>query len=150
MLEDRLNADIKAALLGGDQFTATTLRGLKATILNVKVAEGSRDQQMPDQQIQSIFAKEAKKRQESADLFKQGGNNAKADQELAEKKLIETYLPAQLSEQEIKMIIDDLAGQIGAATMADMGKLIGAVKGHAGPSADGALVAKLVKEKLSA
>ena len=150
MLEDRLNADIKAALLGGDQFTATTLRGLKATILNVKVAEGSRDQQMSDQQIQSIFAKEAKKRQESADLFKQGGNDAKADQELAEKKLIETYLPAQLSEQEIKMIIDDLAGQIGAATTADMGKLIGAVKGHAGPSADGALVAKLVKEKLSA
>ena len=63
--------------------------GPKATILNVKVAEGSRDQQMSDQQIQSIFAKEAKKRQESADLFKQGGNDAKADQELAEKKLIE-------------------------------------------------------------
>lgn len=150
MLEDRLNADIKAALLGGDQFTATTLRGLKAVILNVKVSEGSRDKAMPDDQIQAIFAKEAKKRQESADLFTQGGNQAKADQELAEKKLIETYLPAQLTEAEIKALVDDLAGQIGATSMADMGKLIGAVKGHAGPSADGALVAKLVKEKLSA
>ncbi len=150
MLEDKLNADIKAALLGGNQFVATTLRGLKANILNVKVAEGSRDKPMPDEQIQTIFAKEAKKRQESADLFKQGGNQVKADQELAEKKLIEAYLPAQLTEAEIATLVNEVAGQIGASGMADMGKLIGAVKAKAGTSADGAVIAKIVKEKLSA
>ena len=112
MLEERIDQDIKAALLAGDKITATTLRGIKATLLNVKVASGKRESGLSDEEVLPILAKEAKKRQESADLYSQGGNQAKADAELTEKKLIEGYLPAQLDENELKGVIDEVIAEL--------------------------------------
>lgn len=148
MLEQRLEDEIKAALLGGDPVKVTTLRGLKATLLNVKVAEGKRDVGLKDDEVIAIFQKEAKKRQESADLYVQGGNQAKADVELAEKALIETYLPAQLSAAEIAKLVDEAIASSGASDVKAMGQVIGAVKAKAGATADGAVIARLVKERL--
>lgn len=149
MLEQRLEQDIKAALLAGESVKATTLRGLKATLLNVKVAEGTRDQTMSDDQIIAIFSKEAKKRQESAELYKQGGNQTMADAELTEKALIETYLPAQLDEAEIATVIDEVIADLGATDMKSMGQVIAAVKAKTAGAADGGVIARLVKERLS-
>jgi uncharacterized protein YqeY len=148
MLEDRLEQDIKTALLAGNSVKATTLRGLKAALLNVKVAEGKRDSGLSDAEVISVFAKQAKQRQESADLYKQGGNGEKAEAELTEKALIETYLPEQLSE-EIGKMIDEAIEQTGAAGPQDMGRVIGAVKARTGASADGSVIARLAKEKLA-
>ena len=148
MLEQRLEQDIKAALLAGESVKATTLRGLKATLLNVKVAEGTRDQAMPDEQIIAIFSKEAKKRQESAELYKQGGNQEKADAELVEKALIETYLPEQLDEAAIVAVIDETIAELGVSGMQAMGQVIGTVKTKTAGAADGGLIARLVKERL--
>lgn len=148
MLEQQLEQDIKAALLSGDAVKTTTLRGLKATLLNVKVAEGKRDSGLTDDEVITVLAKEAKKRQESADLYVQGGSQAKADAELAEKAIIEAYLPAQLSEDEIVKLIDETIAATGAAGPQAMGQVIGQVKSKAGPTADGALIARLVKDKL--
>src|ERR1700690_188304 len=111
MLEERIDQDIKTALLAGEKTTATTLRGLKAVLLNVKVATGKRDSGLSDEEVLPILAKEAKKRQESAELYVQGGNQERADAELAEKSLIEGYLPAQLSESELKAIIEEVIAQ---------------------------------------
>ncbi len=147
MLEQRLTDDIKVAMLAGEKDTVTTLRGLKAAILSAKVADGTRDSQMSDEQVIQIFSKEAKKRQESADLYIQGGNQAKADAELSEKALIETYLPAQLSEVELTAIIDEVIADLGA-DKTKMGQIIGAAKTKAGPAADGSTIARLVKERL--
>ena len=149
MLEQKLEDDIKAALLAGEQAKATTLRGLKAALLSYKVAEGKRESGITDDEIIAIFSKEAKKRQESADLYQQGGRAEQAEAELTEKKLIETYLPAQLSEAEIVQLIDTAIADTGAAGMQDMGKVIGQVKAKAGATADGSIIARLVKEKLS-
>lgn len=149
MLEERIERDIKAALLAGDKTKATTLRGLKAVLLNVKVATGKRDSGLSDDEVLPILAKEAKKRQESAQLYSQGGSQDRADAELAEKALIETYLPAQLSESEITTLIDEVITQTGASGTQAMGQVIGQVKAKAGPAADGALIARLVKEKLT-
>ncbi len=148
MLEQKLEQDIKEALLAGDSERVTTLRGLKATLLNVKVAEGKRDSGLDDTAVIEIFAKEAKKRQESADLYVQGNNQDRADAELREKAIIEKYLPAQLSEEDITKIIEEVIANSGANSMAEMGKVIGQVKAKTGASADGAVIAKLVKEKL--
>ena len=148
MLEDRIEQDIKTALLARDSHKATTLRGLKATLLNVKVAKGKRESGLSDDEVIDVLAKEAKKRQESADLFKQGGNDAKAADELAEKVMIEEYLPEQLSEDEIIKLIDEVIAATGASGPQAMGQVIGQVKGKAGAAADGALIARLVKEKL--
>lgn len=149
MLEDRLEQDIKQALLAGEAHRVTTLRGLKSVLLNIKVAEGKRDSGLSDDEVIAAFAKEAKKRQESAELYEQGGNDAKAADELAEKAIIESYLPEQLSETELQKLIDEAIAQTGASGPQAMGQVIGQVKARAGAAADGALIAKLVKEKLS-
>jgi len=149
MLEERLEQDIKAALLAGDSERANTLRFLKSSLLNAKVANNSRDTQMSDDEVIAIFQKEAKKRQESADFYIKGGSQDRADSELKEKKVIEEYLPELLSEQDIKVIVDKVIKDTGAETVRDMGKVIGGVKKETGASADGAMVARIVKEKLS-
>lgn len=149
MLKQRLDQDLKRALLAGDKTLATTLRGLKSAILYVEVAQGVRDTGLPDDEIITLLTKEAKKRQESADLYQQGGSAERADAELAEKKVIEGYLPQQLSDDELRAIVDSVVADTQASSMQDMGKVIAGVKAKAGPAADGARIATMVKESLS-
>jgi uncharacterized protein len=141
-LKDQLNADLKAALLGGDKPRAEVLRGLKSAILYAEVATGNRavdgEGGLDDPAIQTILAKESKKRQESADLYVQGGSQEKADKELSEKAIIDAYLPKQLTEDEIKKLIETVIADTGAGGPQQMGQVIGAVKARAGASADGA------------
>jgi uncharacterized protein YqeY len=148
MLEERLEQDIKTALLARDTHTLTTLRGLKATLLNIKVASGKRGTGLDDDEVIEALSKEAKKRQESADLYKQGGNSLRANLELKEKKIIQAYLPEQISENELTGIIEQVIKQSGATGMSMMGQVIGLTKAKVGAQADGSLIAKIVKEKL--
>lgn len=147
-LKDDINADLKTAMLARDEFVTTTLRGLKAAILNEEVASGARDEGLGDEAIEQLIARESKKRDEAARLFEQGGNQASADKERAEKELLAKYLPAQLSEAELSAMVDEAVAEIKPEGMKDMGRVIGAVKARAGNSADGALVARLVKERV--
>lgn len=149
MIKAQLEQDIKAAMLAKESDKVTTLRGLKASILNAEVAAGTREEGLNDDAIIALFQKEAKKRQDSADLYVQGGAQDKADAELAEKAIIDTYLPAQLSEAEVTGIVAAVVAEIQPAGMQDMGKVISAVKQETGAQADGALIAKLVKESLN-
>lgn len=148
MLEEKIEQDLKQALLAGDSRRVSTLRGLKSVLLNVKVATGKRESGLSDEEVQPILSKEAKKRQESADLYVQGGDQARADAELAEKAIIDEYLPAQLSEAEVAGLVEEAIQATGATEQKDMGKVIGAVRAKAAGSADGALIARLAKEKL--
>jgi len=150
MIEDRLNQDLKTALLAGDKTTATTLRGLKSALLYAKIASVSRERPMTDPEAIAVLQKEAKKRQESADLYRQGGNAERADAELQEKTIIEKYLPAQLTEIEITKLVDEAIAALGAQGMAAMGAVIAQVKERSAGSADGALIARIAKERLSA
>lgn len=147
-IKEQLDADLKTAMLAGDKVLVTTLRGLKSAILYAEVAANKREEGLPDEEVVNLFNKEAKKRQESADLYKQGGNTEKAEAELTEKEVIEKYLPAQMSDEELKKLVDDAVVQTGASGMQDMGKVIGLVKSKAGSVADGSRIATLVKEKL--
>jgi uncharacterized protein YqeY len=149
MLEQRLEQDLKAALLAGEAQKVTTLRGLKSVLLNLKISSGKRESGLNDQEVQAVLAKEAKKRQESADLYSQGGNNDRATAELEEKAIIEAYLPAQLSEAEIVSLVEAAINETGAQGMANLGQVIAAVRAKAGAGADGALIARLAKEKLN-
>jgi uncharacterized protein len=150
MLEERLEQDIKSALLAGDAPRVSTLRQIKSVLLNVKVATGKRESGLSDDEVLPILAQEAKKRQESADLYIQGGNQERAAAELAEKTIIKNYLPAQLSEGEIMKLVEKAIAETGANGPQAMGSVIGQVKKSAGPAADGATIARLVKEKLAA
>jgi len=117
-------------------------------LLNVKVATGKRESGLADDEVLTVFAKESKKRQESADLYKQGKDQTRADAELVEKAIIDAYLPAQLSEVEIAALVDEVIKQTGASGPQGMGQVIGQVKARAGITADGAVIARLTKEKL--
>ena len=148
MLEERIEQDLKTALLGGDAVRVSTLRLVKSVLLNAKVATGKRETGLSDDEVIALLSKEAKKRQESANLYQQAGDQTRAGAELAEKAIIEGYLPAQLSEAEIARLIDEAIAATGATGQADMGKVIGAVRARAGATADGTLIARLTKEKL--
>lgn len=148
-IKEQIEKDIKQAMLAGDKTLVTTLRGIKSAILYAEVAAGSRDQGLDDQTVTTLLQKEAKKRQESSELYAQGGNSEKAAAELAEKEVIAKYLPAQMSEEEIKDLVVAKAQELGLGSPAQMGQLIGAVKQVARAAADGALIARLAKEQLN-
>ncbi len=148
-LKSQLDNDIKAALLGGDRFRADVLRGLKAVILNEEVAKNKRDEGLDDASIEQLVAKEVKKRLDSVQQYVAAERPELAETEQAEAKILEAYLPEQLSEEDIKVAIDDTIGELGVAGQQAMGQVIGAVKGKLGNAADGGTIARLVKEALN-
>lgn len=148
-IRQKLEDDVKAAMLARDSARVETLRGLKTVVLYADVAAKKRDTGgISDEEIIALFAKEAKKRQESADLYVQGGSQERADKELAEKVIIEEYLPKQLTEVELAQIVDAVIAEQNADGLQAMGKVIGAVKAKVGNTADGSMIARIVKERL--
>jgi len=148
-IKDQINSDIKIAMLAGDKDQVMVLRGLKSVILYAEVAEGARDSGLAEPQVVGLMQKELKKRQESADLYRQGGNIVKAEAEESEKIIIAGYLPEQLTEMAIKALIENEIKRLGDVSLQQMGQLIGSVKTAGGGNADGAVIARLVKERLT-
>jgi hypothetical protein len=148
-LKAQLDNDLKTALLGGDRFRAEVLRGLKAAILNEEVAKGKRDEGLDDAAVEQIIAREVKKRQDSAQQYEAAGRPELVEAEKAESAVLETYLPEQLSEADIKTLVDEIISNLGVSGPQAMGQVMGAVKGKLGNTADGATVARLVKDALN-
>lgn len=148
-LKDKINADLKAAMIARDTLKTQTLQGLKAAILNEEVAKKVREMGLDEASIEQLIAREAKKRDEAAELFDRGGNAESAAKERTEKEILLTYLPKQLTESELSQMIDTIIETMQPNGMQDMGKIIGATKTQTGSAGDGAMIAKLVKEKLS-
>ena len=148
-LSDTIQNDLKAALLGGDRFKADVLRGLKAAILNEEVALGRRDDGLTDSEIEKIIVREVKKRAESFRMYSENGRQELADNERQESAVLEAYLPKQLSDSEVVDIVERTIDEMGATGMQSMGLVIKTVKEKVGNTADGALIAATVKDKLS-
>ncbi len=147
-LKQTINADLKTAMLARDVVKTQTLQGLKAAILYEEVAQKIRETGLDDAGIEQIVARECKKRDEAAELFEKGGNQVSADKERAEKEILSVYLPEQMTDADVEALVVSVIDELKPEGMKDMGRVIGAVKARAGNTADGALVAKLVKEKL--
>ena len=135
--------------MGGDRFRADVLRGLKAVILNEEVAKGLRETGLDDASIEQLIAREVKKRVDSAQQYEAAGRPELAETEKNEITILEVYLPEQLSEEDIKKTVVDIITTLGVSGPQAMGQVIGAVKGKLGNAADGATVARLVKEALN-
>ena len=151
-LKAQFDIDIKTALLGGDRFSASVLRDFKAAVLNEEVAQKKRDEGLSDAEIEKILIREVKKRAESAAIYDGAERPELAQQERAESKVLEAYLPEQVSEADIKAAVDEAIVAIfagGVINPAMMGQVIGAVKSQLGNSADGGTIARLVKEVLT-
>lgn len=149
MLKQKIEDDLKAAMLSGDSERVGALKMLKSALLYKEVELGNRDSGITDEQAIDVLSKEAKKRQDAAKMYTEADRTEQAAQELAEYDIIQTYLPEQMSDEELSGIVAAAIADTGASSMQDMGKVIGSVKAKVGAGADSARIAKLVKESLS-
>jgi hypothetical protein len=145
MIEDQIEQDLKAAMLSRDVTKISTLRGVKSAFLYAKVSLGKRDTVLSDQDAIQILQKEAKKRQESADLYTKVGEKDRAQKEMYEKSLIEVYLPSKISEDDLKDLIQSI---IKDHPEFNMGQIISEVKSKTAGRAEGGDIARLVKVEL--
>lgn len=146
MLKQKIDQDLKRALLSGDKKRAEVLRGLKSAILYREVADNARQTGLSEDVLLAVLAKESKKRDESASLYAKAGVKDRADTELAEKAIIDSYLPAQLSDKELESLVDKMIEELGKD--AQMGLVISKVRARAGANSNGAKIAAFVKSKL--
>lgn len=147
-LAEQINEDIKTAMKARDEASLRALRALKSALLLAATAEGAGDK-VDDEQAIKIFQKLAKQRKESMDIFLQNGRNELAQKEKEEIDVIERYLPQQMSEAEIKTILQQVVADAGATTSADFGKVMPlAMKALAG-KADGKIISTLLKSLLN-
>jgi uncharacterized protein YqeY len=134
-------------MLARDEFTTTTLRGLKSAILYEEVAKGKRDEGLSDDEILTVITKQVKQRDDAIAIYLGASDNERADKETREREILSKYLPTPLTDDELGEIIKKVIAD-GNFTIRDMGRVIGAVKTEAGARADGGRIAAMVKESL--
>lgn len=145
-LKQQLNDDMKAAMRGGDKHKLGVIRLINA---GVKQREVDERIELDDAQVLSVLEKMLKQRRDSVSQFDAAGRTDLADVERAEMAVIETYLPAKLSDAEVDALIDAAIADTGASSAKDMGKVMAQVKDKAAGRADMAVVSGRIKAKLA-
>jgi uncharacterized protein len=145
-LEDKINTDLKAAMLSKNEGALRSLRAVKSAILLAKTS-GSGTSVSPDDEIK-ILQRLVKQRKESVEIYEQQGRSDLALSEKEEIAVIEKYLPAQMNEDEIRSELKKLIAAMGASTPAETGKVMGAASKAFAGKADNKLVSQIVKELL--
>lgn len=147
-LFDRINNDIKTAMKAKEKETLEALRSVKAAFLMAKTEKGSDGELSEDTELK-IIQKLVKQRKDSAELYKANNREELYAKEIAEAEIIGQYLPAQLSEAEISVIIEGIISDLGATSPQDMGKVMGVASKKLGGKAEGRVIAQKVKEILA-
>lgn len=149
--KDTILNDLKEAMKARDAVRLQVLRSLKAKILEKEISLRSGGKaEISEEQVVEVLVKAAKQRRESIDQFEKGGREDLAQTERAELEIIESYLPAQMGEEEIRAAVRQGIEETGAAGMQDMGRLMGLMMGRLKGKADGSAVNRIVKEELGA
>ncbi len=146
-LEAKIMESLKTAMKAKDEVALRTLRAIKAAIIIEKTAEGATGEIDEATEIK-MLQKMAKQRKDSLEIFEQQLREDLASKEREELAIIEQFLPAQMSEEEIKQALQLVIAQVGASSMADLGKVMGIASKELAGKADGKLIASLVKELL--
>ena len=150
-LRKKINEQFNAALKSKNKTFISTFRLILATIRERDIANrsGGKNEEIKDPEIIKVLRKMKKQRQESADLYKKGGRQELLEAEEAEIKIIDTFLPKQLSEEETKKICREIIESLGASSIKDMGKIMGQLKQKYSDSIDFSKVSTIVKGLLS-
>ncbi len=146
-LEDKISQDYVIAMKARDSFTSSVLSFLRAQIKNVKVDK--RLEAVSDEEVISVIKKQVKQRQDSITQFKAGGRADLADKEEKELLVLKSYLPAEMPEDKLKSIIEEVVIASGASSIKDMGRVMKDVLGRVAGQADNQTVGVLVKERLN-
>ncbi|MBN3525906.1 GatB/YqeY domain-containing protein [Paenibacillus profundus] len=144
-LSQRLNEDMKQAMKSQDKFKLSTIRMVRSAIKNVEIDE---KRTLNDDEVLEILGREIKQRKDALQEFEKAGRGDLADKLRTEIDILTHYLPAQLSEEEIKVIVQETIQETGASSKADMGKLMGALMPKVKGRADGKLVNTIVQQYL--
>ena len=146
-LMDQVTAELKRAMLARDSFETEVLRGLKSAVQYEEVAQGKREAGLSDVAVEQVVAREVKKRGDAIELYRAAGDQDRAGKEEAEMKGLRRFLPEQLGQDELRAIAERVIAA-GGYDIKMMGRAIGEGKAEVGTRADGASVAKIVKEML--
>ena len=147
-LFDQVSEDIKKAMLAKDKVALDALRGIKKEFLEAKTAKGS-DGELHDDKALQILQKMVKQRKESAQMYIDANRPELADDELAQCKIIEQYLPAMLTDEELTKELTAIIAQVGAAGPQDMGKVMGVATKQLAGRAEGKAISTKVHELLA-
>ena len=146
-LQTRIESAMRDAMRARDERRTSTLRMAMAAAHNRQIELG---RPLTDEEVVDVLGKQAKQRRESIEQFRAGGREERAQAEEEEAAILAEFLPEQLGEAELRAMVDEAVTQTGAATPADMGKVMGALMPRTRGRADGKLVSDLVKQRLGA
>jgi len=145
-LKDRLTEDLKQAMRQGDERRKSTIRLLRAEITNTEIERG---RELSDDEVLAVIAKQAKQRRESVAEFAKGARQDLVDQEEEEWQILVSYLPAQMSRNEIEVAARQVIAEVGATSRAQMGEVMRRLMSQLKGKADGSLVNQVVREILT-
>jgi len=143
-LEEKVMTELKTAMLAKDEKSLRSLRAIKAAIINLKTSEGFSGEIKNDDEIK-LLQKLVKQRKESLEIYEKQSRKDLADKEKEEIDVIEKFLPKQMSEEELKVVIASIVKETGATTQADMGKVMSMANKQLAGRADGKTIAAVVK-----
>ena len=147
-LKEQINTDIKNAMRAKEADKLAALRAVKAAIIVAETAEGASGELTKDDEI-AMLSKLVKQRKDAADLYKGQDRMDLAEPEIFQAEVIGVYLPAQMSEDEVRAAVVEQIAKVGASGPSDMGKVMGPVMGQLKGKADGKMISSLVKEELA-
>lgn len=147
-LTEKINADIKAAMLAKEKEKLDALRSVKSALLLEATSEGAGGKVSPEVEMK-VVQKLYKQRMDAANIYKEQDRADLAEVEEAEAAVIKVYLPEQMSEDEVRSVVKEVIASSGAAGPSDMGKVMGAVMGRLKGKADGSLISSMVKSELA-
>lgn len=145
-LKEQIMADLKQAMKDKNQTALSTLRMLSSAIKNKEIETGK---ELSDTDIQQVVSTQVKQRKDSINQYTEGGRPELADGEKAEIKVLEKYMPEQISEEKLTEIIQNTIKETGASTPADLGKVMGKLMPQIQGKADGSKISQIVKQQLS-
>ena len=146
-LYDQISEDIKKAMLAKDKARLEALRGVKKEFIEAKTAKGATGE-LEDETAVKILQKMVKQRKESAEIYRSNGRDELAEKEVDEAKVLEAYLPQQMSAEELRAVLEKIIAEVGAQSPADMGKVMGAASKQLAGKAEGRAISEQVKALL--
>jgi|SRR5581483_6941176 len=149
MTKKELQEELKQSMLAKNTEKTSVLRMLISAIGYFEIQKGGAGYQASEEDVQAVVQKEVKQRKDSIEQFQNAGRQELVDKEQKELEMLQTYMPAQMSEDEVRIIVKETISSTGISSMADMGKLMGAIMPKVKGKADGNLVQKIAKEELS-
>jgi len=147
-LEKLINEDIKGAMKAKDKHKLEALRAIKAALLLAKTGKDVPEGEIPESVELKLLQKLVKQRKESANIFREQNRPELAEEEEFQAAIIEKYLPQQMSEEDIKVVVARIIEETGASSMKDMGRVMGMASKELAGKADNRLISKIIKEAL--